>query len=135
MAAPTDDESTLRHGRSDVVRDKSGTDGSLTYLRIIEEVTSSGITRAELGKAVGAAERTVQTWAAGTSAPTGVRAQRLLDVQLIIRLLSDTYTREGIRIWLNARNRNLEMRRPIDLLEDGEIDAVLEEADRISGGM
>lgn len=110
-------------------------DGSLTYLRIIEEVSASGITRTELSKAVGAAERTVQTWAAGTSTPTGKRAQRLLDVQLIVRMLGDTYTREGIRIWLNARNRNLGLRRPIDLLEMGDIDTVLEEANRISGGM
>jgi uncharacterized protein (DUF2384 family) len=118
------------------VRGSSGTDdNNLTYLRIVDEVTSSGITRAELGKAVGAAERTVQTWAAGTSTPTGARAKRLLDVQLIIHLLSDTYSREGIRIWLNARNRNLELHRPIDLLEEGDIDAVLEEASRISGGM
>lgn len=111
------------------------TPGTTTYLRILEEVADSGITRTELSKAVGAAERTVQTWAAGTSKPTGVRAQRLLDVQLIIRLLSDTYTREGIRIWLNSRNRNLGLERPINLLERGEIDAVLEEANRISGGM
>lgn len=109
--------------------------GTTTYLRILEEVADSGITRTELSKAVGAAERTVQTWAAGTSKPTGVRAQRLLDVQLIVRLLSDTYTREGIRIWLNSRNRNLNLERPINLLESGEIDAVLEEANRISGGM
>jgi DNA-binding transcriptional regulator YiaG len=109
--------------------------GSATYLRILEEVTESGITRTELSKAVGAAERTVQTWVAGTSKPTGVRAQRLLDVQLIIRLLGDTYTREGIRIWLNSRNRNLSLQRPIDMLERGEIDAVLEEANRIAEGM
>ncbi|HZJ07035.1 MAG TPA: hypothetical protein VFD59_16390 [Nocardioidaceae bacterium] len=109
--------------------------GAMTYLRILEEVADSGITRNELSKAVGAAERTVQTWAAGTSKPSGVRVQRLLDVQLIVRLLSDTYTREGIRIWLNSRNRNLDLERPINLLESGEIDAVLEEANRISGGM
>lgn len=109
--------------------------GTTTYLRILEEVANSGITRTELSKAVGAAERTVQTWAAGTSQPTGVRAQRLLDVQLIVRLLSDTYTREGIRIWLNSRNRNLNLERPINLLEAGEIDVVLEEANRIAGGM
>ena len=115
---------------------KNGTEtNTLTYLRIVEEVTSSGITRSELGKAVGAAERTVHTWAAGTSIPTGLRAQRLLDVQLIIHLLSDSYTREGIRIWLNARNRNLDLKRPIDLLEAGEIEAVLEEATRVAGGM
>nr|WP_241731597.1 MULTISPECIES: antitoxin Xre/MbcA/ParS toxin-binding domain-containing protein [unclassified Dietzia] len=109
--------------------------GSLTYLRILEEVADSGISRTELGKVVGAAERTVQTWVAGTSKPTGVRAQRLLDVQLIVRLLGETYTREGIKIWLNSRNRNLDLRRPIDLLEDGQIDAVLQEVTRIAGGM
>lgn len=110
-------------------------EGGTTYLRIMQEVATSGITQTELSRAVGAAERTVQTWAAGTSQPTGVRAQRLLDVQLIVRLLSDTYAREGIRIWLHSRNRNLDLERPIDLLERGEIDAVLEEANRISGGM
>ncbi|KQR99665.1 hypothetical protein ASG12_02400 [Williamsia sp. Leaf354] len=78
----------------------------------------------------------MQTWVAGTSKPTGIRAQRLLDVQMILRLLSDTYTPEGIRIWLNSRNRNLDLQRPIDLLtgHDG-IDSVLEEANRISGGL
>ena len=106
---------------------------SLTFPRIIEELSASGITRVELSKAVGAAERTVQTWAAGTSAPTGLRARRLLDVQFIVRELSDTYTQEGVRIWFNSRNRNLERERPIDLLERGEIDRVLEEATRISG--
>lgn len=130
MSARTHKRATLGdHGSH------GGDAGSMTYLRILEEVADSGITRTELSKAVGAAERTVQTWVAGTSKPTGVRAQRLLDVQLIVRLLSDTYTREGIRIWLNSRNRNLELQRPIDLLEAGDIDTVLEEASRLSGGM
>jgi DNA-binding transcriptional regulator YiaG len=122
---------TLKHSRGTQTADT----GTMTYLRILEEVADSGITRTELSRAVGAAERTVQTWAAGTSKPTGARAERLLDVQLIVRLLSETYTREGIRIWLSSRNRNLELRRPLDLLEEGDIDAVLEEANRISGGM
>lgn len=134
MTASTRKEATSQN-RGSAVHRHAGTDSDLTYLRILEEVTGSGITRTELSKAVGAAERTVQTWVAGTSKPTGRRAQRLLDVQLIVRLLSDTYTREGIRIWLNSRNRNLQLRRPIDLLEEGDIDGVLEEAGRISGGM
>ena len=110
-------------------------EGSVTYLRILEEVAESGITRSELSRAVGAAERTVQTWVAGTSKPSGVRAQRLLDVQMIVRLLRDTYTPEGIRIWLNSRNRNLDLRRPLDLLSEPDgIDAVLQEANRLAGG-
>lgn len=131
-----------RHADKGVSSTSGGTktaragEGSTTYLRILEEVTESGLTRTELSKAVGAAERTVQTWVAGTSKPTGVRAQRLLDVQMILRLLSDTYSPEGIRIWLNSRNRNLDLQRPIDLLTDHDgIDAVLQEANRISGGL
>ena len=132
MAARTRRGSTLNSREREA---HAASEGSLTYLRILKEVTDSGITRAELSKAVGAAERTVQTWAAGTSTPTGLRAHRLLDVQLIVRLLSDTYTREGIRIWLNSRNRNLQLRRPLDLLAEGDVDTVLEEANRIAEGM
>lgn len=107
----------------------------LTYLRIVEDVTDSGITQAELGKAVGASLRTIQNWASGSTVPAGVKAQRLLDVQYIVRALRTSYTDEGVRIWLNARNRNLDRRRPIDLLTEGEFDAVLEEAERVARAM
>lgn len=106
---------------------------SLTYLSVLKQVTGSGITQVELGKAVGAQVRTVQTWAAGSNQPTGIRAQRLLDIQTIVSLLSDSYTDEGINIWLHSRNRNLNMRRPIELLVEGQIDEVLEEAQWVAG--
>lgn len=117
-------------------KERRGREGAAraSYMRIMSDVAGAGITRGELGKAVGASERTVHTWAAGTSQPSGVRAQRLLDVDLIVKLLSETYTKEGVKIWLNARNRNLNLQRPIDLIENGELDEVLEEANRISGG-
>ncbi|HST47938.1 antitoxin Xre/MbcA/ParS toxin-binding domain-containing protein [Jatrophihabitans sp.] len=103
-----------------------------TYPRIVEEVTDSGVTQAELGQAVGASLRTVQNWASGATAPAGVRAQRLLDIQYIVRELRVTYTDEGVRIWLHSRNRNLGRRRPIDLLTAGDVETVLEEAEHIA---
>lgn len=109
--------------------------GGLTYLRIVQEVSEAGFTQVELGKAVGASSRTVQNWAAGQTVPTGVKAQRLLDLQYIVKELRTAYTDEGIRIWLNARNRNLGRHRPIDLLTAGEFDLVLEEAERVGGAM
>ncbi len=108
---------------------------SATYLRIVEEVTAAGFTQAELGKAVGASSRTVQNWAGGHTVPTGVKMRRLLDLQYIVTELRTAYTDEGIRIWLNARNRNLGRQRPIDLLTSGESDRVLREAERVGGGM
>jgi len=106
----------------------------VTYLRALKQVTDVGITQTELGKVVGASSRTIQNWASGDVKPSGSKAQRLLDVQMIVDLLDDVYTEEGIQIWLNARNRNLELQRPIDLLTAGKIDEVLEEASALAGG-
>lgn len=109
--------------------------GNLTYLRIVEQVTASGITQKELSDAVGASVRTVQNWASGAAAPTGVRARRLLDLKYIVEELGVVYTEEGVEIWLHARNRNLGGRRPIDLLTTDDLDEVLAEVRRVSGAM
>lgn len=108
---------------------------SLTYLRIVDEITGSGITQTELGQAVGASLRTVQNWAAGSGTPAGVKVRRLLDVQYIVRELREAYTEEGVQIWMHARNRNLDGQRPIDLLAAGQYDDVLAEAEHVSGAM
>lgn len=107
----------------------------VTYLRVVEDVTDAGLTQSELGRAVGASTRTVQNWAAGATIPAGLKARRLLDLQYIVRELRSAYTDEGVRIWLNARNRNLDRQRPIDLLIAGEFDVVLAEAERVAQAM
>lgn len=121
--------------RKRALSDAPPTEQGLTYLRVVKEVTSSGITQAELGRAVGASERTVQNWAAGTNPPSARKAARLLDILSVIDLLQDSYTPEGIEIWLRSRNRNLDMQRPIDLLVEGRFDEVLDEARWVAGGM
>ncbi len=55
------------------------------------------------------------------------------DFDDIVEELRTAYTDEGIRIWLNSRNRNLDRQRPIDLLTSGEFDRVLREAERVGG--
>jgi DNA-binding transcriptional regulator YiaG len=107
----------------------------VSYMQVVDDVTRSGVTQAELASAVGAATRTVYNWASGQNAPRGQAAERLLDVHAIVDVLSDAYTREGIDIWLHARNRNLDMQRPIDLLKEGELDRVLDQARWVVGGM
>lgn len=107
----------------------------LTMPATIKMVTNAGFTQAEVAKVVGAAERTVQSWSAAQSSPTGVKRDRLLDLQLMVTLLGDVYTNEGIEIWLHSRNRNLDLKRPLDLLVAGEFDAVVEEATALAKGM
>ncbi|HEX8305898.1 MAG TPA: hypothetical protein VF612_13545 [Jatrophihabitans sp.] len=108
---------------------------ALTYLRIVDDITRSGITQTELSHAVGASLRTVQNWAAGNGIPAGAKVRRLLDVQYIVRELREVYTEEGVQIWLHARNRNLGSQRPIELLATGQYDEVLAEAERVAGAM
>lgn len=105
-----------------------------SFVAVMQEVNSIGLTQTELAKAVGASVRSIQGWSAGTAQPTGIRATRLLDVQLILQKLADVYTGEGIRIWLHSRNHDLNMQRPIDLLESGDVDTVLNEVDSLVGG-
>jgi len=69
--------------------------GSLTYLRIVEQVTGSGISQKELGSAVGASVRSVQNWATGESAPRGGSRTRLLDMKYIVEELRAVYTEEA----------------------------------------
>jgi DNA-binding transcriptional regulator YiaG len=107
----------------------------VTYMQVVSDVTRSGVTQAELASAVGAAARTVYNWSSGQNAPRGQVAERLLDIHAIVDLLSDAYTDEGIDIWLHSRNRNLDMQRPIDLLKEGEVDQVLDQARWVVGGM
>ena len=115
--------------------DSASPAGSLTYLRVVRKVADAGLSQEEIANAVGASLRTVQGWAAGSSTPKGIKAQRLLDLKYLVEELSEAYTEEGIQIWLHARNRNLEGRRPIELLAEGQTNAVMAEVDRVTGGM
>lgn len=105
-----------------------------SFVSVMQEVNAAGLSQTELARAVGASVRSIQGWAAGTAQPTGVRATRLLDVKLVLEKLGDVYTSEGIRIWLHSRNTDLNMERPIDMLERGEIDPVLDEVESLVGG-
>jgi len=106
-----------------------------SYLGVLAMITEAGMTQIEVAKVVNASPRTVQNWASGANTPRGKNAERLLDLHTIIDVLRDSYTPEGIQIWLRSRNRNLEMQRPIDLLLGGDVNVVLAEARWVAGGM
>lgn len=121
--------------REQGVSDRTNEPASVTYMRVVKEVTKAGITQAELAKAVGSGPRAVNNWANGQNTPRGEAVKRLLDVRTVIELLGDSYSEEGIDIWLHSRNRNLDMQRPIDLIVEGDIEKVIDQAKWVAGGM
>ena len=106
-----------------------------SFMGLIDDVISAGMTHAELANAVGSGPRAVQNWASGHGAPRGAAVQRLLDIHALVKLLGESYTVAGINTWLHARNRNLDMRRPIELIVDSEVEKVIAEAEWVAGGM
>jgi transcriptional regulator with XRE-family HTH domain len=92
------------------------------------------LTTQELADVAAVRPRQVQHWAAGRHRPQGSARDRLLDLDYVIELLGDVYDAEGVQIWLHGRNRSLGGRRPLDLLVEGDVPAVLAAAERLTSG-
>lgn len=107
--------------------------GSPLYRHVVADARRA-LSLVEIGQITGVGERAVQNWARGTSRPEGTSRDRLLELKYVIEQLSDVYTDEGIEIWLHARQRSLDGRQPIELLRQGQFEAVLSAVERLAGG-
>lgn len=116
---------------STTARERPG--DSPVYRHVVAD-TRRALTLAEIGEIVGAGERAVQKWAAGSARPEGSKRDRLLELQYVIEELSDVYKPEGVDIWLHSRQRALADRRPLDVLKAGEFQTVLQLVQRLAGG-
>jgi len=104
------------------------------YPRIVEELRGRLFSANELAILTGVSERQVQRWASGASKPDGDSRTRLLEVRYIVDQLREVYTEEGTEIWLHGRNRALKGRRPLDLLEEGQVEPILEVIEQLHVG-
>lgn len=94
-----------------------------------------GLTAADIGKIMGIGQRQVQNWATGKGRPADRKRLRLLlDLQYVIDQLDDLFDADGAQLWLQARNRTLDGRRPFDMLVDGHADEVIAYLDRLADG-
>ena len=105
-----------------------------SFPSLVDEIRRSGITTSEIGSITGVRERQVQNWAAGSSRPASETRDRLVDVHFIVRQLQQVYRPEGIEIWIHSRNPELEGRRPIEMLVDGDFEPVVNAVLRLKAG-
>lgn len=106
---------------------------TLVYTRVVADARR-GLTVSEIGGITRVTDRSVQNWAAGKTKPEGESRDRLLELKYVIEGLSDVFEDEGIEIWLHSRQRGLGGRTPLELLQEGRFDQVLEAIDRLAGG-
>jgi hypothetical protein len=90
---------------------------------VVLRLRDYGLTQAAIARATGATIRTVRNWQE-TSAIRPRNDERLRELREIVLLLRETLTPRGVGQWLNARNRLLGGRRPIEMLAEGRSKAV-----------
>jgi hypothetical protein len=84
---------------------------------VVLRLRDYGLTQASIAKATGATVRSVRNWQE-TSAIRPQNDERLRELREIVLLLRGTLTPRGVGQWLNARNRLLGGRRPLDVLSE-----------------
>ena len=93
-------------------------------VRIVSEIRGSALTEDEIARIVRTDPRTVQSWAAGETEPSGEIGDRLLDLKLLCDDLHSFMAPDAMESFWHSRSDWLEERRPIDVLELGEFDLV-----------
>lgn len=106
-----------------------------TYAKVVARLREHGVPLVDISRATQVKVRQVQHWLAGSSKPAGRSLERLIDLNYVVERLADVYQPEGIEIWLHARNRGLDGRRPIEMLEVGKFEKVVELVERLSEGV
>lgn len=92
------------------------------------------LTQETIASATGASLRSVRNWEHHTVRPRPRNDDRLRYFAEIVATLSGTLTPRGVTQWLNARNRALANRRPIDLIATDPGDRVLTAALDLTAG-
>ena len=80
----------------------------------------AGLTGADIARATGATPSTARAWLAGTRNPTGVRADRLIELSALVERLQRVMDSSYISVWLRRPIEALNDREPLDLLAHGE---------------
>lgn len=90
-----------------------------------------GIKGVDVANITRVSKATVTRWSAGTHSPQPKTQLVLSDLRYVVDKLSEFYAPDEVRVWLNSRNELLDGHRAIDLIHDGQTEAVLEAIERL----
>ena len=81
---------------------------------------TAGLSDRMIASATGAKPSTVRGWLAGRSEPTGIRAERLIELSEMIKRLALVLRPESIPVWLQRPILALDDEKPIEMIARGE---------------
>jgi len=78
------------------------------------------LTDADIARATGSAASTVRSWLAGSRAPTGERAERLVELSALVERLTRVMDPSYIAVWLRRPVPALDDDKPLEVIGRGE---------------
>lgn len=108
-------------------------DRAVEAVEIVSALKSHGFTQMDIAAAAGVSDRSVRNW----SNETPLRRkheERLRDLRAIVLLIDDSLTDRGVGQWFRAHQRLLAGRRPLDVLAEGDVEAVRRAAEAFANG-
>jgi len=104
--------------------------------RLVGELkTYGGLTGRDIANILGVSPPTVTRWSKGDADPTIEKQTAMAQLRWVAERLSDFYTPEEVRLWLQSPHPQLENRRPYDLIVEGRTPDVLEVIERLDSGV
>ena len=92
---------------------------------------TGGISAREVAQLLETTPQTVSRWRTGRSAPRPNSLARLLRLEWLADQLGHVYEPDEARLWLFSPHRDMEGKRPVDLIASGRMDEVLTIIDRL----
>ncbi len=103
--------------------------------RYIDELREEGgLKGTDIANIADVSTATVSRWSTGKLSPHPRTQLVLSDLHYIVGRLRDYYTSEEIRLWLFARHPQLGGERPIDVINDGRSEEILDVLERLDSG-
>lgn len=93
---------------------------------VLDELIASGVVgTGDVAQITGTTARSVNRWTTAKSAPRREAEDRLLELKAVVDTLRTVLREEPARLWLRSPNPELDWRKPLDLVADGDYRRVI----------
>lgn len=90
-----------------------------------ELLTGEVVDTADVARALGTAPRSVTRWTTAQTSPRRDSEERLLELKAVVDLLRTVMRQDAARLWLRSPNPDLEWRKPLDVIAEGDYRSVI----------
>ena len=95
----------------------------------------SVVDTADLARVSSAHPRSVIRWQAQETKPRRQAEERLLELRAVVDLARNVMQDDAARFWMRAPNRDLEYKKPLDLVANGQYERVIDVLLALSEGI